>query len=231
MGKVSSILLLFISFLSYSWAIPNEVTEYHATFSGRISRINNKARLVRVKLDFANSKYITKGNKIEFWSDAEPTKRCSSYVEGKSTEYVLLKIPQFQSCVNGVQLTTGSYLNFYSSDLQRNLNVGRDLLDILLKKRMAIGARVDRSQIRLDTYPDRIETINKRYEVLRQKLELEWQEELQAMEEDKAFTFKNYKSSKVRLDELEHKLEKYKIEDHNLKIDRWSLDPKLFQRK
>ena len=41
----------------------------------------------------------------------------------------------------------------------------------------------------------------------------------------------SYKHSQARLSELEHKLQKYRIEDENLKEDRWSLDPKLYFKK
>ncbi|MBL7664551.1 MAG: hypothetical protein JNM93_05415 [Bacteriovoracaceae bacterium] len=225
---------LFVKILSLLFCtslFAAEVQREQATFSGRISRINDKAQLMRVKVDFENAKFLTKKDRVEFWNDNNPSKRCSSYIEATSNEYLLLKVPQYATCVHLVHLTTGSYLHFYSPDLERNLNVARDVLDILLKKRMAIEARLQRDQKRLDTYPDRVETINHRYEILRQKLDLERQEELQAMEEDKAYIFKNYQSAKIRLDEIEHKLQQYKIGDQNYKLDRWSLDPKLYQKK
>jgi hypothetical protein len=68
-------------------------------------------------------------------------------------------------------------------------------------------------------------------EILRQKLEIEWQKELALLEEDKARTYAEFKNSEARLNEIETKLEAYRIEDHNLKLDRWSLDPALYIRK
>jgi tetrahydromethanopterin S-methyltransferase subunit G len=232
MGKFPVIsLILFSFFTSDALAIPQEVGEYHATFTGRVSRLNNKASLMRVRINFKNSKYINKKDKIEFWNDSNPKSRCSSYVQARSTEYLLLKVPEYNKCIWGVHVTTGSYLHFYSPDLERSLKVARDLIDILLKKRMALEARLTRHQKRLDNYPDRVEAVNRRYDVLRKKLELEWKEELASLEEDKTFTYKNFQSTKTRLDDLEHKLEKYRIGDHNLTMDRWSLDPKLYRRK
>jgi hypothetical protein len=196
-----------------------------------VSRLNEKAALARVKIDFENAKYLNKKDKVEFWSDTQPEKRCSSYIEGRSNEYILIKIPQYAECVGGVHITTGAYLHFYSPDMERNMKVGRELLDILLKKKMALDARKHRYQKKLDNYPERVDAVNKRYAVLRKKLELEWEKELSNLEEDKAFDYKNYQSTELRLSEIEHKLEKYKIGDHNMKEDRWSLDPKLYIKK
>ncbi len=232
MSKTYVFSLLILSIYStFCLAIPNEITTYHAKFSGRISKLNQRAALVRVKVDFENAKFLNKKDKVEFWTDTLPSRRCASYLEAKSNEYLLLKVPQYNECVSNVHLTTGAYLHFYSTDLERNLRAARELIDILLKKQLAIGARVQRYKKNLENYPDRVEALNRRYDVLRKKLELEWSEEIAKLEEDKAFTYKNFQSSQARLDEIEHKMERYRIYDHNLKLDRWSLDPKLYIKK
>jgi hypothetical protein len=76
-----------------------------------------------------------------------------------------------------------------------------------------------------------VDAVNKRFEILRQKLEIEWQKELAALEEDKAKSFTEFKNAVARLNEIDVKLEAYRLEDHNLKLDRWSLDPALYQKK
>ena len=88
-----------------------------------------------------------------------------------------------------------------------------------------------RHQRDLDQHVEKMDAVNKRYEILRQKLEIEWQKELSLLEEDKTEVYMSYKHSQARLSELEHKLQKYRIEDENLKEDRWSLDPKLYFKK
>ena len=66
---------------------------------------------------------------------------------------------------------------------------------------------------------------------IRQKIEIEWQRELALLEEDKAMSFAEFKNAEARLNEIDVKLEAYRLEDHNLKLDRWSLDPALYQKK
>lgn len=202
-----------------------------ATFSARISKINKTAKLMRLKIDFANSKYLQAGNKVEFWNASYPSKKCSAFVEAKSPEYLLLKVPLYKDCVARAYLTVGTYLRLHSEDLEENLSTGRDLVDILLKKRLALRSRMLRHQKETAAYLEKMDALNKRYEVLRQKLELEWQRELSALEEDKTESYMRYKHSQARLNELEHKLQRYRVEDESLVEDRWSLDPKLYYKK
>lgn len=200
-------------------------------FSGRISRLNREAKLARIRTDFANIKFLNRKDRIEFWNDSYPETRCSSFVEGRTNDYLLLKIPDYERCIRIMHFTTGSYLHFDSKDLNQTVDLAREVVEILLKKRLAIRAKKERHQKDLDTYVEKVDVVNKRYEVLRQKLEIEWQKELASMEEDKAQTFTEFKNSEARLNEIDTKLEAYRIEDHNLKLDRWSLDPALYIKK
>jgi hypothetical protein len=94
-----------------------------------------------------------------------------------------------------------------------------------------MNAKKTRHQRELDGYVEKVDVVNKRYEILRQKLEIEWQKELASVEEDKAVSFTEFKSSEARVNEIDTKIETYRVEDHNLKLDRWSLDPALYIRK
>lgn len=223
-------LLFFISTQAVSVPLrPSE--EIQALFSGRISRINVTAGLIRLRVDFENMKFVNRKDRIEFWNETYPENRCVSYVEGRSTRYLLLKIPSFKECVQKVGFTTGTYLHLYSDDLAKSLDTAGELVEILIKKRLALKARENRFRNEVDGFVEKIDVVNKRYELLRQKLELEWQQELSSLEEDKSKTHMLYKQTQARLNEVENKLYQYRVEDQNLKEDRWSLDPNLYFKK
>jgi hypothetical protein len=222
-------LLIIAPTLVGAQLLPHE--EDHATFSGRISRINTQGRLMRIKTDFTNIKFLNRKDRVEFWNESYPGQRCISVVEGRTNDYILLKVPQFEACIRKVHFTTGTFLHFHSQDLQQTVKIAKELVEILLKKRLAINAKKQRHQKELDTYMERVDAVNKRYEILRQKLEIEWQKELAAMEDDKIQAMSELKSSEARLSEIDTKLETYRVDDHNLKVDRWSLDPALFIQK
>lgn len=200
-------------------------------FTGRISRLNSKAHLARIRTDFVNIKFLNRKDRIIFWNENYPDHRCAATLEGRTNDYLLLKISQYENCITKVNFTTGSYLHFESPDLAQSVKIAKELIEILLKKRLAMEAKKSRHQRSLTGHVEKVDAVNKRYEILRQKLEIEWQKELSALEEDKARSFTEFKNAEARLNEIDTKLESYRIEDHHLKLDRWSLDPALYIKK
>ncbi len=222
-------LLLSFMFLFQSVAVAADDPLGH--FSGRISKINDKASLMRVNVKFANMKYLNKQDRLEFWNEHNPLIRCRATIVGKSPDYVLLQINDFDFCLKKLFIAHGGYMKFYSQDLANNLKMGSEILSILLKKRLAVSGRLGESKKQLESHLDKVDSINKRYELLRQKLELEWQQELALLEEDRIVSLRNHKALELRLSEIEQKIEQYKVEDENLEIDRWALDPTLYFKK
>ncbi|MAZ48322.1 MAG: hypothetical protein CME65_07145 [Halobacteriovoraceae bacterium] len=205
--------------------------EETVVFPGRVSRINPTAKLIRLKIEFENAKFLNKNNRIEIWNESFPERRCLTYLEGRTNDYLLLRIPEYKKCRKTIYFATGSYLHMYSPDLENSLVTAKELVQILQRKHMALNARLSRYQSEVDGFIEKVDVVNKRYEVLRQKLELEWQKELTALEEDKTRAYQNFKQTQARLNDLEFKLRKYRVRDQNLKEDRWSLDPNLYYRK
>ena len=62
-------------------------------------------------------------------------------------------------------------------------------------------------------------------------MEIEWKKELELLEEDKIASQREYNGLKIRLDEIDYKMEKYRVHDENLVQDRWALDPRLHYKK
>jgi len=227
-----SLFFLFFFFSGIStYATRATLSKDYGIFSGRISRINEKAGLIRLKIDFANMKYLNKKDKVEFWDERGSNVRCNSYVVGKSNNYLLLKVPEFLYCKRFVFISNGAYVQLYAQDLVNNLTMGKELIDILLKKRLALSSKFLKNRKNLDGHIEKVNAINLRYKVLRDKLEAEWREALGDIEEDRLTSFRNYKELEGQLLEIDDKLEKYRIEDRNLKEDRWALDPRLYYSK
>lgn len=222
---------LLLSLITFNFLANAQVDSVTATFSGRISLLNSTAKLARVKIDFENAKYLRKKDRLEFWNETFPDRRCIAYIEGRSTEYILMRIPMYRTCITNVHIATGAYIHLYSKDLESSLRVGQSLVEVLLRKKTALNYKFTRYKKEVDGYLEKIDTVNKRYEVLRQKLEIEWEKELSSLEEDKVKHFLELKHTEARLNELEFKLQKYKIHDKNLTLDKWSLDSKLYYNK
>lgn len=200
-------------------------------FSGRISRINQSINVVRVKVDFDNIKYLNPKDKIEFWDEKNNTQKCKSYIIGRTSDYLLLKVPELSTCEKYLYFTTGAYFKFYSEDLLNNVSMGKEVITILLKKRMAVQGQLLVKNKEITAHIDRVNATNARYQTLREKLDQEWQKELHALDEDKTYAVRSYKDLERRRDEIDQKLEQYKIKDENLTLDRWSLDSHLYFKK
>ena len=205
--------------------------EKTGNFFARVSRINQKANLVRAKSDFPNMKYLNKRDVIEMYSEVADNVRCRGYVIGKSNEYLLMKFPDLEKCMNKVNLTVGSLMKFSSQDMGNNIHVGREVIEILLKKRQALQAKVNREKIELEKFIERVEATNKRFQALRAKLDEQWQGELTAIEHDKVDSLKGFQDSQLRLADVDKKLEQYRVEDPKLIDDRWALDEILYSKK
>jgi hypothetical protein len=202
-----------------------------AKFSGLVSRLSPVGELMRVRINMKNARFLKKNDRVEFWTDQNEFSRCQGIVMGRTNDYFLLKIPNFEQCTYRVGIRVGATINFFSQDLKNNLVIAQELVEILAKKHMAIEAKKTRAKIYIDTHMERVETVNKRYDTLRQKLELEWQKELTTLEEDKTKAFKEFKQAEADMNDIEMKLEAYRIHDKNFEVNRWSLDPELYIRK
>ncbi|MBT5092664.1 MAG: hypothetical protein HOM21_00380 [Halobacteriovoraceae bacterium] len=200
-------------------------------FSGRISKTNEKAEIVRIKVDFTNQKYLNKRDKVEFWDERTDHRRCKGYIVGKSADYLLLKVPEYIFCKRKINISPGVYVKFFSQDLINNIKMGTELTKILLKKRLAITGKMKTEEKELDSHIEKVNAVNERYRILRSKMEAEWRNGLAALEEDRTSTLRNYKGLQMRLDQLNFKLERYRVNDQNFKTDRWALDPRLYFRK
>lgn len=200
-------------------------------FSGRVSSYSNEARIVKFKVNFDNVKYLNKLDKVEFWAQHQTLNRCEAIVLGKSSEYILVKIPKFDECLMKAPFTAGRYYYFYSQDLINNIAMGKDLIEVLLKKRLALQGKIQRNDRMIDTYVQKFDAVNNRYEILQKKLQKEWKEELAKLEQDQTDILRNNEGLKIRLNEVNHKLEQYRVDDKNLTEDRWSLDPNYYYLK
>ena len=193
-------------------------------FSGWVSKVNQPAELIRFKVIFDNLKYLNKGDTLVFWNESKTKHKCQGYVIGKSVKYILVKVKDYTQCRRMVHLGVGSYTKFFSQDLLNNLKMGTELVKVLLKKHLALEGKLNRQSRNLESYMDKMSAVNSRYQVLREKLEKEWRDEVASLEEDRLNLVSEYERTKTRLDDVNFKLERYRISNDNFVLDRWSLD-------
>lgn len=197
-------------------------------FSGRISHLNMDASLIRFHLEFENQKYLNKKDQLDFWDTGNPRYRCRGYIVGRAPDYILVKVPEFKVCQKYVNMSLGRYILFSSQDLANNILMGKEVYQILIKKQLALGGKMKRHEEELHQHIEKVNAVNQRYQVLKEKLEAEWRDQIQALDEDKTVTLGKYQATKNQLDDVNFKMEQYRIEDKNFVLDRWALDPRLY---
>lgn len=229
--RIPFYLILFCLVFGSSKPVMAEIDDGRGYFSGRISRFNREINTLKIKVDFANLKYLNTRDRLEFWDERNTSQKCRGYVLGRSADFVLVKAPDLKTCEKFLLITAGAYLKFYSKDLENNLELGKDVVGLLLKKRMAVEGQMTLRQKEIDSHLERVGAVNARYDLLRKKLEQEWQKELNALEEDRVQSVRLAKDLEQRRDEIDKKLELYKVQDENMTLDRWSLDSRLYYKK
>ncbi len=229
--RIPFFLILLCLVFGSSKPVMAEIDDGRGYFSGRISRFNREISTLKIKVDFANLKYLNTRDRLEFWDERNTSQKCRGYVLGRSADFVLVKAPDLKTCEKFLLITAGAYLKFYSKDLENNLELGKDVVGLLLKKRMAVEGQMTLRQKEIDSHLERVGAVNARYDLLRKKLEQEWQKELNALEEDRVQSVRLAKDLEQRRDEIDKKLELYKVQDENMTLDRWSLDSRLYYKK
>lgn len=200
-------------------------------FSARISKVNPETSLIRFRVDFSNFRYLNKKDKVEFWVETTPSRKCQGTILGKSNDYMLVKVAHFEDCSRKASISAGAYLRFFSQDLVNNVRMGKELMEVLVKKRLALNGQLSRQKIELDKHIEKVNAVNERYRVLREKLEAEWRDEISNVEHDRSSSLKRYNDFLIQLQDVDAKIEQYKVTDENLKEDRWSLDSRLYYKK
>ena len=186
---------------------------------------------MRVTSDFENAKYLNVRDRVEFWHESMPSRRCQALVAGKSADYLLFRIEDFEYCQRDVAINWGQYMVFESQDLANNLVMGRELINILIKRHTALKSRQNQAKKELTSHIERVNAVNMRYELLKAQLLQEWREEVAALEEDRTEHLRVYEDINRRIAEIALKLERYHQTDDNMREDRWSLDSQLYYKK
>lgn len=199
------------------------------TFTGRISRLNPEASLMRVRLDFVNAKFLRTNDGIEFWNEGMPMIRCQAAIVGKSGEYFLLRVYEWKLCIGKVGFSVGSHVYFESKDLEKTLITAREMVKVLLQKRMLLQGQTTNKDNDVNDQSSQLSNINARYEAMIERIKKEWNDAIKGLSAAKSANEIELNSLKAQLDEIDFQLERYRIEDANIKKDRWAIDPTILR--
>ena len=192
--------------------------------------VNEKVKLLRIHTRAVNVKYLGGGDRIRLGGRGGMTE-CQGDVVARSKEHILLKLPRFNFCSRNVSLAKGIWLKFYGQSLVEKVAKGRKLVEILLKKRLALLGRLGDEKKDLKRQGEKIDIINRKYGILRDKVELEWKDALAELEQEHMRMLKKRETFEKSLVKINKQLERYRVEDETWQWDRWSLDKRFYFQK
>jgi hypothetical protein len=222
-------LIIFLLLISLSKNTIAQESITPGTFAGRISRLNPSASLMRVRLDFANSKFLRTNDGVEFWNEGMPMVRCQAAIVGKSGEYFLMRVYEWKYCISKVGFSVGSHVYFESKDLEKTLITAREMVRVLLQKRMVLQSQTAGKENDVNDQSSQLENINARYEAMIERIKNEWNEAIKGLSGSKSANQVELNSLRAQLDEIDFQLERYRVEDANFKKDRWAIDPTVLK--
>ena len=204
---------------------------HQGIFSGRASKVSRQAHLVRFYVTFKNQKFLGKGDRVDFFETKQSGFRCTSFVVSRAPNYLLVQVPNWKLCTRDVVINQGMHFFLFAPALKDKLNKAREVSEILAKKRIVKDTKLKKDKKNLVLYLQRVEAVNDRYEVLQKKLEQEWQQELAHLESTRIDAVYRAQLLEREIQEIDAKLEQYRVHDRNLEVDRWSLDHRLYFQK
>ena len=199
-------------------------------FEGKLDHINEKVQLVRIHTTAPSVKYLAKGDRV-YVGDHSGVTECRGDVVARSREHVLLKLLNFKFCSRNLSIARGVWLKFYGQSLAEKVAKGQKLVQVLLKKRLAVLSQLGEEKKDLRRQNEKIDIANRKYGVLRDKVAMEWKEALTRLEGERSGMLKKREEFERRLVEINKQLERYRVEGQVWEWDRWSLDQRFYFKK
>ena len=204
--------------------------EKDGIFEGKVEHINKKIKLIRIHTKESNVKYLGKGDLV-YLGDRSGVTECRGELLARGREHILLKLPNFTFCSRNLSMARGVWLKFYGRSLAEKVAKGRKLIEVLLKKRLATMSLLGEEKKDLKRQGEKIDIANRKYGILRDKVEIEWKNALTELEGERTGMLKRHEEFEKRLTEINKQLEKYRVEGKEWEWDRWSLDQRFYFKK
>ncbi|MDB9786630.1 hypothetical protein OAB57_00870 [Bacteriovoracaceae bacterium] len=203
----------------------------YSEMPGRISKINLLGRLVRIRIRSKNIKFFNKSDRLKFWGYGNSSKQCRGKVAGKTNEYLLVKVPDIELCIKYTSIVVGGKVSVFGRTFTDKIHMANEVVSLLSKKRLAIDGRIRQSEKEMISFYDKIEAVNQRYSILLEKLKGQWKDEIRDLEHDKLTAENAYNHYRIKRDDIDFKLERYRVSNDQLEKDRWALDSQFYYRK
>lgn len=190
-------------------------------FSGVI--LNNNSEFLTLKINNSNIKFFKNGDEVFFFNKIYADYKCRGIVEKGNRERLILKVTDYTNCKKYMSLTANSTIDLESNDLLTNLSMAKDVENILLKKKMILEHKVLRLKKDIKSRNLKYQSIEQEYEEKIASLSLEKEEKKQNVLLIEDESRKQINDAKLKLIDIDKKLQLYRVEDQRYRRSQWSL--------
>lgn len=195
-------------------------------FTGRVTDRDSASNILKISSENGNIKFFRAGDLVLFSVARQNYEQlCEGFVRSVETGYFVVYVKDIHPCWKKKEyFRRGSLLIFNSRKLYRRVQDASKYRVVLLKRRRDFFNQLNRVNHFLWSFDQQKVLTAAEYD--RKILELKKAKE-KAMElllHKKQDEIRLQKELSFRLDELEKDLEFYRIDNHELLVDRWHLD-------
>lgn len=195
-------------------------------FMGRVTDKSNKGRILKIKVENNNTKFLNAGDQLEFTvSEQKGLGYCHASVRSAEDHYFVIYVEDFAACWGRDRyFPRGMQLNFRSKVMATRVFEASKFREILILRKEGFLKQLNDinhflwtyNQQKIRTAADYDEKINE----LRRQKQLALDNMLQRKQESIMLQLELTR----KLDELDKSLDHYTVERNEHMLDRWNLD-------
>ena len=201
----------------------------YSQFKGRVSDRDEASSVFKVQSDSENVKFFKGGDQVRFKVEQNPNKDfCQGDIRTVEPGFFTMYVKNLYPCWNeGEYFRRGMILNFKSSRLAERVQDASEYRLILLKRREDYFKQLNKMNVFIWSFKQQKVQLAAQYDKKIEELKKKKRRALEGLLSKKNDVASTQRELIYRLDNLDEKLEFYRIENHSQKKNRWSKDHDL----
>ena len=200
----------------------------YAKFLARVSDKNRSTNILKLKYENGNLKFLKIGDSVNFRVKGQGYRECEGHIRDVEPPYLTMFVDDIEDCwKKNSYFRRGTILVFDSKLLSKRVYEGSVFRKILLRKREDYLRQLEGVNNFLWSYDQEKIKVAAKYDERINALEQKKRKGLEGMINKKNENIYIQSSLMKKLNEIDSRLEKYRVERKELFFDRWSQDRDL----
>lgn len=201
----------------------------YRNFTGRVTDRDETSNILKVSSENGNIKFFRAGDLIRFSVAKQDQERmCEGFVRSVEEGYFVIYVKDIYPCWKKKEyFRRGTLLVFNSQKLFRRVQDASTYRVVLIKRRRDFFNQLNQVNHFLWSFDQQKVLTSAEYDKKILELEKAKEKAMELLLHKKQDQIRLQKELAFRLDELDKDLEFYRIDNHDLLVDRWHLDQNL----